>query len=324
MTGENWAIVLAGGEGTRIQPLIRWCLGFPCPKQYFTFCGERSMLEHTIDRAVRLVGPDRVVTVIGKGHRRFLKSQKIRGQVVDQPLSRGTGAGVFLPAAHILAQDPEATVLIFPSDHFVFPQKRFLEQVHQARRFIDNHDERILLMAAVPDLPETEYGWIEPGDGLLRPEEGGRPTVRTVRSFREKPCQEEARKCFEKGFLWNTMIVGARLRVLWKTGKQLLPDVIEKFESFHQLLIADGFKKKKEARKELRKLYKSIPSFDFSSAILAHAANQCAVVPLNGILWNDWGRPERVFDTLRRIGRKPLLLEAARRWRWNRHLSATH
>jgi len=322
MSDRTWVIVLAGGEGTRIQPLIRRCLGFSCPKQYFTFCGKRSMLENTVDRAARLVGPERVFTVIGKGHRRFLRHQNIQGTVIEQPTSRGTGAGVFLPATHILAQDPEAKVLIFPSDHFVSPKSEFLDQVNHARECVDQLDDKLILMAAVPDLPETDYGWVEPGAGLPALNGNGTTVIHEVRSFREKPCAEEARKCFERGYLWNTMIIAARLHALWRLGRQILPDVIEKFESFGQAHARQTGKSKREERAAVARLYRSIPSFDFSSAFLTQAAGHCAVMPLNGILWSDWGRPERVFDSLRRIGRKPQFLEAAIRWRRSRRLNA--
>jgi len=322
MSDRTWVIVLAGGEGTRIQPLIRRCLGFSCPKQYFTFCGKRSMLENTIDRASQFAGPERVITVIGKGHRRFLRHQNVQGMVIEQPSSRGTGAGVFLPATHILAQDPEANVLIFPSDHFVSPKADFLDQVDHARRCADHLEDKLILMAAVPDMPETDYGWVEPGEGLPTPERNGKVVIREVRSFREKPCAEEARRCFERGYLWNTMIVAARLRALWRLGKQILPDVIEKFESFGPAGFSRLGKGRREERAAIARLYQSIPGFDFSSTFLTQAAGHCAVMPLQGVLWSDWGRPERVFDSLRRIGRRPQFLEAALRWRRNRRLNA--
>jgi mannose-1-phosphate guanylyltransferase len=320
MSDRTWVIVLAGGEGTRIQPLIRRCLGFSCPKQYFTFCGKRSMLENTVDRAAQLVGPERVITVIGKGHRRFLKHQNIQGTVLEQPSSRGTGAGVFLPAAHILARDPEATVLIFPSDHFVSPKEEFLDQVNHARECVDHLDNKLILMAAVPDMPETDYGWVEPGDGLTALKGNGKAVIREVRSFREKPCAEEARRCFERGYLWNTMIIAARLRALWRLGKQILPQVIDNFESFCPVYSGNAGRTRREERAAVAKLYRSIPGFDFSSTFLTQGAGHCAVMPLHGILWSDWGRPERVFDSLRRIGRKPQFLEAALRWQRNRRL----
>ncbi len=315
MAGQCWAIVLAGGEGTRIQSFIERCLGFACPKQYFTFCGKRSMLEHTNDRAVELAGPDRVVTVVGSGHRRYLQTQRIQGLVLEQPVSRGTGAGVLLPATHILAQDPEATVLIFPSDHFICPRTEFLGQVDKARHCLDHLSDKMILMGAVPDLPETDYGWVEPGKRVSGFRGNDQPFIREVTGFREKPCAEEARKCFERGHLWNTMIIVTKLKALWKLGKRILPEVTEKFDSFQRILRGSGSRRRVEEQRSLVKLYDSIPSFDFSSTLLTQASCQLAVMPLQGVMWSDWGRPERVFDSLRRIGRRPRFLETARRWR---------
>jgi len=322
MSGHDWAIVLAGGEGTRIQPLIEQCLGFACPKQYFTFCGSRSMLEHTIDRAVELVGEDRVITVTGSGHSRFLQKQRIKGMVMEQPLSRGTGAGVLLPAAYIRRQDPDATVLIFPSDHFVCPKAGFLDQVTCARQCVDRLEGRMVLLAAVPDLPETDYGWVQPGIPVPGLSCFGGHVVHEVRSFREKPSAFEAKECFERGDLWNTMIIATRIKSLWNMVKRIVPEVMDRFESFYRNLPGRRGNLKPEEQPALGKLYDVIPSFDFSSTLLVRASSDLAVMPLQGVLWSDWGRPERVFSTLRKIGRKPRFFETSTRWELAQRLRA--
>ncbi len=315
MPAKTWAVVLAGGEGTRIQPFIRKYLGFALPKQYFTFCGKKSMLEHTIDRAVELTHADRVITVTGNGHGRYLAMQNVRGEILEQPFARGTGAGVFLPVAHIMARDPDASVVIFPSDHFIFPKKRFLEQADVARQLAENPSLPFILLAAHPDLSETDYGWVEPGSVVAGLDPSGSASIRRVRSFREKPGADEARRCFERGDLWNTMIIAAKVKALWKLTQRLLPEITGRFDLFRRRLGRIKPAGKKRADLHLVDLYQSIPDFDFSRAFLAPAAPQFVVMPLDDILWSDWGRPERVFESLRKIGRRPSLLETARRWR---------
>ncbi len=310
MSDRCWAIILAGGEGTRIQPFIKQSTGLTCPKQYFAFCGRHSMLEHTNERAMALVGADRVVTVIGSGHRRYLRGQKIDGLILEQPTSRGTLAGVLLPAAHILARDPRATIFIFPSDHFISPTAEFVKQVELARLCVEEHPGKMILLAAVPDMPETDYGWIEPGRILFRGM-ASEPQISEVRSFREKPSSDEARMCFEKGFLWNTMIVVTKVKSLWRLGRKLMPEVIDRFESFSGIRRGNPATfKGGEVPGTIKKLYDSIPAFDFSSTLLTSSPSELAVMPLKGVLWSDWGRPERVLEVLRKIGREPGFLRA--------------
>ena len=109
---HRWAIVLAGGDGDRMRPVIEPWLGQHRPKQYCSFVGRRSMLEHTVDRALQIVHPGRIVTVIGRGHHSFLEKsliqKEIPGQVIEQPANRNTVPGIFLPATYIKAVDPEA------------------------------------------------------------------------------------------------------------------------------------------------------------------------------------------------------------------------
>ncbi len=315
MPNQPWVVVLAGGEGTRIQPLIKRCLGFSLPKQYFTFCGRRSMLEHTYDRAVEIAGADRVITVIGSGHRHFLRKQHVQGLVMEQPMSRGTLAGVLLPVSHILAHEPEASILIFPSDHFICPTAEFIRQAELAREYAEVYSERMILMAATPDIPEPDYGWVEPGGELPNPAMTGVTAVREVRSFCEKPGREVAKGYFERGFLWNTMIIATKVKALWNLARKMLPEVIERFEVFNRTPFPDkSVERGNEQTSRLIRLYRSIPTLDFSSTLLTKAAGRLAVMPLQNIIWSDWGRPERVFESLKKIGRRPLFLDAARAW----------
>ncbi len=95
MTSQSlWSIILAGGEGTRMCPLVARCFEQGRPKQYCRFCGAKSMLEQTIDRALDLVEPQALITVIGTGHRGFVAGG-IPGRILEQPKMRGTAVAVF-------------------------------------------------------------------------------------------------------------------------------------------------------------------------------------------------------------------------------------
>src|SRR5688500_6450793 len=95
---RRWSIVLAGGEGVRLRPYVKRRFGEPRPQQYCNFSGERSMLQHTLDRARRLTPEEQTVTIIADGHDRWAHAQLAghRGTVVRQAINRETGPGVFL------------------------------------------------------------------------------------------------------------------------------------------------------------------------------------------------------------------------------------
>ena len=166
----RWGIVLAGGDGARMRSLISNWLGEDRPKQYCTFVGHRSMFEHTIDRACSVVSGEHVVTVIGRDHRKFLDEstdKKQAGLVLEQPINLGTAPGVLLAAAFVLTEAPEATVVLLPADHFVHPESRFCDHVNRAFELAEKHADMLILLAAIPDRAETEYGWIGPSEAQM-------------------------------------------------------------------------------------------------------------------------------------------------------------
>lgn len=300
-----WAIVLAGGEGTRVRPFIESWLGAPRPKQYCSFFGDASMLESTLERAIQLTAPDRVLTVTGPGHGRYLAglgNDHLPGRLLEQPRNLETAPGVFLPLAYVMAKDPAAAVVLMPSDHFVAPTERIVEQLARAVRLTEVFPPRIVLLGAIPDGPETDFGWIEPGDLTLEVA-GARP----VRAFREKPGADLALDYYRRGFLWNTMISVCRARTLWRIGKQTLPDMLIHFERFRRVIqsIDAGRAPRAHEQIALEDLYRHLEPANFSSDLLEKVADCSLVMPLESIHWSDWGRPERIHASLARLGAEP-------------------
>ncbi len=295
-----WSIVLAGGEGERLRPFIERWLGRHRPKQYCAFIGTRSMLQHTLDRADRLAHPERKVTVVARGHRQagwVTPGGAASGIVIAQPANRDTAAGIFLPLTYVRARDPHATVVIYPSDHFVYPEERFVESVRSAAQAADKIKDRLVLLAAAPDSADPELGWILPGARLNR--SNGR-VVHAVEAFIEKPGLAVARRAMASGALWNTLVLAAKADLLWSLGWRYLPEMMRLFD---QLSAAIGTEEEDDA---MERVYGRMPSRNFSSDLLARATGEAAVIELSDVLWNDWGRPERIIDSLRRIGREPV------------------
>src|SRR5262245_33382827 len=118
---QNWAIVLAAGEGTRLRELTTR-EGVPTPKQFCSLRGGRSLLGDALARATRVVPRKRVIVIVAEEHRPYW-STDLRGlpaeNVIVQPRNRGTAPGILLPLLTVLERDPGARVAILPSDHFV-------------------------------------------------------------------------------------------------------------------------------------------------------------------------------------------------------------
>ncbi|HSF08562.1 MAG TPA: sugar phosphate nucleotidyltransferase [Nitrospirales bacterium] len=294
-----WSIILAGGEGERTRPFIEQWLGGHKPKQYCTFVGNRSMLQHTLDRADRLVRPEQKVTVIGRNHRKFLNEAmegSTSGHVIVQPRNCGTAPGVFLPLTFVRAWDADATVVIFPSDHFVFPEARFLETIRRGIRASHFLQDRLILFGVPPSHPELDYGWINLGE-VLGWSHGS--CIRHVGSFLEKPDLLEGKQVMASGALWNTLVIVAKVATLWKLGWRTLPDMMERFE---QLGATIGTVHENET---LHEIYRDMPILDFSRTLLQRIPEHLGVMEFEEVLWSDWGQPERIAHTLKTLGKKP-------------------
>ncbi|MBU6482469.1 MAG: hypothetical protein KGS09_18235 [Nitrospirae bacterium] len=296
---DVWSIVLAGGEGERVKPLILQWLGRHLPKQYCTFVGNRSMFQHTVERATTLTSPERTMVVAALHHHSDVSSQ-LRGRPIGklllQPTNCDTAAGIFLPLAYLRARDPHAIVVILPSDHFIYPEHPFLETVRQAMVSVEAMPERVLLLGVRPDRGETEYGWIQRGPQLK-----GSPNypVHAVSSFLEKPRAVQADATLRAGGLWNTLVITATVESLWQAGHTCFPDMMPLFE---RLVSAWDTS---DERSLLEAAYRTMPVYNFSSDLLERLPDRMAVMELAGVLWSDWGNPERIAETIRRIGKTP-------------------
>lgn len=300
LSEKLWSVILAGGEGERVRPLIQRWLGCHKPKQYCAFVGTRSMFQHTVDRATRLTPPARTVAVVARGHRPDALAQLARrgvGTLVLQPENRDTMAGLFLPLTYVRARDPQATVVVYPSDHFVYPESRFLDTVRQAMMVADSLPDRLVLLGVMPDRLELEYGWILPGVTL--PARGLDAKVQTVEAFLEKPTAAQADVALSAGALWNTFVMVSKVSTLWALGAKYFPDILQPFERLERAIGSP------EEGHVLDAMYQDMPRKNFSSDLLQRVPDCVAVMELTGVLWSDWGKPERIAETLRRIARTP-------------------
>ncbi|MGE0474765.1 MAG: sugar phosphate nucleotidyltransferase [Nitrospirales bacterium] len=298
-TANHWAIVLAGGEGQRMRPFIQSWLGYPKPKQYCAFVGTRSMLQHTWDRADQVGHSENKVTIIDKSHEKEIVRQleaNTKGYILSQPRNCDTAPGIFLALTYITHWNPQAIVTIYPSDHFIAPRELFTRMIQGTVSAVTRLKDQIILLGATPNSFQGEYGWICPGRTL--PGNFGFP-VRTVENFIEKPNQQMIQTLSLNGGIWNTMIVTAYGGRLWRLGEQWCPGMME---LFHQLKRAIGTS---QEIMTLERIYRNMPHGNFSKNFLERIVTHLASIEIQGILWSDWGRPERIIETLGRLRKQP-------------------
>ncbi|MCI0587773.1 MAG: NTP transferase domain-containing protein [Planctomycetes bacterium] len=286
-----WAVVLAGGEGTRLSRLTRALYGFDIPKQFARLGDERSLLQQTMDRIAPLFPLRRTVVVAGRNHE-FLARRQLRAypgiDLALQPRNLDTGPGLLFPLSRILVRDPDARVVFFPADHHVRHAGPFLDAVGDAVGSADLAPSGVALLGVEPEEPETEYGWILPGEGLVP---GGASPSRAVRGFVEKPGRDAAVRLQREGALWNTFVSAGRGVAFWELALRFLPDQAAAFTA--HLDRTGG----SDVRAELEALYGRMNPANFSRAVLERAEG-LAVQPVVGSGWRDWGSPDRVFRSL--------------------------
>ncbi len=283
-----WGVVLAGGEGNRLETITSALHGGPLPKQFAALVGERSFLQRTMDRIAPLVPPERTIIVVAPAHAAVAREQlrEYRGvELVLQPSNRGTGPGLLLPLSHILHRDPDAAVAVFPSDHHVRCPERLPEAVERALLAAEDVDDGVALIAAEAERPATDMGWIVPGPPLSKT----RSQCRHIARFVEKPAPEIADQLFSTGGFWNTLILAGRSSAFWKLGRKHMPLQTRALETYRAEIGSPS------AIETLERVYAHMPTADFSQTVLEQAQG-LAMTPLLKAGWSDCGTPERLFE----------------------------
>jgi mannose-1-phosphate guanylyltransferase len=290
-SGNTWAIVLAGGEGRRLHSLTTTTAGVAVPKQFCSLRGGDSLLLEALKRAESVASPEYICTVVSQHHRRWWDpalSAMLKTNIVVQPQNRGTAIGILLPLLYILARDPEAQVVLLPSDHHVRDEAILAAALREAVHELAAHRDQILLIGILPEEADPDLGYIVPGtrDGA----------VSAVDRFIEKPDAPLARTLAAAGALWNVFIVAANARALLQLFVQRLPAIVVDM----QLVVAQNPFISGLSSAALD-LYRNLPDVDFSRQILQGAESILRVLQVPRCGWSDLGTPKRLADTLQRL-----------------------
>ena len=211
-----WAVVPAGGAGTRLWPLSR----ARTPKFLLDLTGSgRTLIQGTVDRLEPLVG-DRVVVVTGTAHERSVRRQLPHvARVLAEPSPRDSMAAIGLAAAELELQDPDALIGSFAADHLITDEAAFGASVREGAELAA--EGWLVTIGIEPGSPSTGFGYVRAGDPVP-----GFPTARAVTEFVEKPDAERARSYVASGeYRWNAGMFLARATVLLDLLADQHPDL---------------------------------------------------------------------------------------------------
>ena len=290
--GNPWVIVLAGGSGVRLRSVTTSPSGRSVPKQFCRLDGWDSMLGITLARARSLVPAHHILVMVLEEHRPWWEVELAgipSDNVLVQSQNRGTALALLRAILHVRASDPNACVVVLPSDHVVDDEDHLkaviLEAVDEARR----NERHVVLIGAASTVPDPSLGWIVPGR---------KSTGRThaVEGFVEKPDLATAAECVRRGAFRNTLMLAAGIPALLRTYVLAMPAWVDAADS-------DGDALQAKVR-ALAMIHSDLPAMDLSRDVLQRSAQWLRVLPLSECGWTDIG-------TLERLGA----------W-WNRHPAA--
>ena len=300
LPGPPWALILAGGDGTRLRALTRRVSGDARPKQFCPLLDGDTLLNRTRRRVDLLTRSDQQVVVVTRPHEPYyrpLVTDLAPGRLVVQPRNRGTAPGLLYPLLRLreLAGDP--AVAVFPSDHFVDDDAAFMRTVSAALDATRARPDLVVLLGIEAGSPEVEYGWIEPAASPLPID--GEP-VFPIRRFWEKPSPALARELFARECLWNSFVMVGRVSAFLDLVTAGTPELQRAFEPLRRAI---GTPRERAAA---ARVYASLSEVNFSERVLVPSARRLGVVHVKGVEWSDWGNAERVLGTIARMGLRPL------------------
>lgn len=219
---NNYCIIMSGGIGNRFWPYSNGKM----PKQFLDFFGTgRSLLQTTFDRFKNIIPRENIFIVTNDKYADITKEQLPEltdDQILLEPLRRNTAPCIAYASYRIQAINPEANIVVAPSDHLILKSEQFVADIKKGLKFVDKHDV-LLTLGITPTRPETAYGYIQVSEEKVA-------GVNKVKTFTEKPNKELAQAFLDSGeFIWNSGIFIWSLKSILKAFRKYMPDIISKF-----------------------------------------------------------------------------------------------
>jgi mannose-1-phosphate guanylyltransferase len=283
MQPNYYALILAGGGGTRLWPMSRQAR----PKQLLSLIEERTMLQISVERILPTFGAENIVIVTGAQYIEQMREQvpQIPAEnFVVEPYGRDSGPAAALGIAVIHQRNPSAIVAQLNVDHYIGLEEKFRDLLEAARTVAE--EGYIVTLGIAPSYPATGFGYIRQGDSI---QEANGFTVYHTRGFTEKPNEITATGFVASGqYSWNSgMFIWSAARAMEEFEHQQpqIYDLIEQIQSY-----AD----QPDFDEHLQTIWDQMPKISIDYAVM-ESAKQMAVIPAD-IGWNDVGTWDSLFE----------------------------
>ncbi len=282
---KAFAVIMAGGVGSRFWPKSR----ARKPKQFLNILSSKSLIEQTIERINPLIPEKDILIVSNKNQTaelvQVLPKFPIQN-IILEPQSKNTAPCIGLASLFIKRQQPDAVMVVLPSDHLIRDSDKFLDTLKIG---IESAYETkgLITIGIQPTYPSTGYGYIQFVDD--EESELASKGVYKVKTFAEKPNLETAKKFIESGdFLWNSGMFIWRVDVILEEIKTYLPDIYEELMKIDEAIGKDEFKN------VLEQSYGRMKAISIDYGVM-EKTNRAYVIKAN-FSWSDVGSWEEVYN----------------------------
>lgn len=288
MDKNNYCVIMAGGIGSRFWPLSKT----KRPKQFLDFLGiGRTLLQQTYDRFIKLMPPGQIFIVSNQEYKDLIVEQlpDIPAEnILLEPLRRNTAPCIDYANFRIQQKNPDARIVVAPSDHLIINETEFLRAVRQGLDFVASN-EALLTMGIVPSRPETGYGYIQSiGKKVKGYESTG---MRKVKTFTEKPDLELAEIFLSSGdFYWNAGIFFWKLKTIMASFEEHLPEIHNLFKE------GAGLYGSEQEEDFIQKTYGNCRNISIDYGIMEKADNVYMLISEFG--WSDLGTWGSLYEQL--------------------------